>query len=151
MNVQREEEAPEHPLRYLEDVLDARRPVEFERLLATLQAQGLQQPGKTQVVVAVEMRDQHPVEAPQPHRSHHLPLGAFPAVDEHALAAAHHERAAGTTIDGGDGAGRAQEDEAEVQGYRLRRRGPSTNIRTASGAYSSGCWRKVGLAQPCHV
>ncbi len=64
------------------------RPVHDQRLVAFAQREGLQHSRQPEPVIGVEVGDEHAVHVGQPNRAHELALGAFAAVEQHAVAAA---------------------------------------------------------------
>ncbi len=109
----------EHPLRLTEQPLQPGGPVYVEWVCAPLEIERLEQPWEPQVVVAVQVREKHTVNARQPRRPHELPLRTLTAVDEQPVSPPHNQYATGAAIHGGQGTGRAQEDELKIHGRPL--------------------------------
>src|ERR687891_833304 len=87
--LERIRELSEDPPQRAEEVDEARRAVDRERELAATKRERLQHPRQTEVVVGVEVADEHLGQLRQPHRrAQELTLRSLAAVDEDALAAA---------------------------------------------------------------
>ncbi len=102
-------------------VVQTRRPVDGEPLVALAQREGLEHARQPEVVIGVKVRDEDLVQVGQAdRRAHQLPLGSLGAVEEQPFAAAAHEqRGRGATC--GRRAGRgAEEDEVEVHAVDCR-------------------------------
>ena len=79
----------EDPPQRAEELLQAGRPVDRQRQLAAAERERLQHPGQAEVVVGVEVRDEHLAQLDEADRgAQHLPLRALAAVEQQPLAAA---------------------------------------------------------------
>ena len=86
--LEREREPPEDAAQALQQLAQARRPVDRERELAAPQGERLQHAGQTEVVVGVVVREQHLAQLDEADSgAQELPLGAFAAIEEESLAA----------------------------------------------------------------
>jgi hypothetical protein len=104
--------------------------------LAPAEREGLQHPGEAQVMIGVEVGDEHLRQLDEAYgRAKQLPLGPLAAVDEDALAAAADERAGEPSPRGRHRAGGAQEDEVKIHAPSVR--GCVSRPAPAAGCYSS--------------
>jgi hypothetical protein len=116
---------PEDALQRREQVGEPRRAVNRQRRLAAAQRERLQHPGQPQVVVGVVMGDEDLRKLGQPNAgAQELTLRAFPAVDEHALAAPADQGPGKPAARRRHGPRSAEEDEVEVHGASLRGSSP---------------------------
>ena len=106
---------PDDALERAHQVGQPARPVEHEGKLAAPQREGLQQTGQAEHVVGVEVGDEDLGQIDEPNRrTEELPLGAFGAVEEQAVAAAPDEQRRGCPLGGRHRACGAQEDQVEI-------------------------------------
>ena len=106
---------PEDAAQRLEEVAQARRPVDRDRHLPSAQREGLQHPGQAEVVVGVVVRQEDLAQLDQPDiRAQELPLRALGAVEEQALAAAAQQQRGRRPLCGRHRPGGSEKDEVEV-------------------------------------
>src|SRR5690348_2055661 len=115
-------QAPEDPPQRREEILQAARPVDRQRQLASPQREGLQHPGQAEVVVRVEVRDEHLGQLRKPdRRAQQLALGALAAVEEHPLAAAADQQRGRRTLRGRHRARGSEKDQIEIHARHFGR------------------------------
>ena len=119
--LERIREFPEDPLERAEEVDEPRRAVHGERKTPSAQGERLQHPGEAEVVVGVEVRDEHLRQLDEPDgRAEELALRPLAAVEEDALPAATDQRPRQPPARCRHGARRPQEDEVEVHASSVR-------------------------------
>jgi putative nucleotidyltransferase with HDIG domain len=108
-------ELAENPPKRAEQLDESGRPVHGQRHLTPAERERLEHPGKAEVVVGVIVGDEDLGKLDQADRgAQELALGAFAAVEEHALAAPAYERARQAAFGRRNRARGAQKDEVEV-------------------------------------
>ncbi len=112
--LQREAEPADQRLEHTEEVAQARRPVDEQRLLAVGQVVALQQPRQAEDVIGVEVRQVDLVDLGQPQRALHLPLRPFAAVEQQPVPATRHQHARRRAPRRGHRAAGAEEDHVEI-------------------------------------
>jgi hypothetical protein len=124
----------EDPAQRLEQLMQPGRADDPQRRLTLHQVIGLEQAGKPEVMIGVEMGDVDVVDLDEPGGVDHLPLGALPRVDQDPAAAGADQHAGGGPPRRGHGATGAEKDDREVHG-RKRRSGRLTGRARPPGAH----------------
>ena len=113
-------EPPEDPPEGRDQVAKPGRAVDRQRKLAPTERVRLQHPRKAEVVIGVEVGQEHLAQLDEPHvAAEELALSALGAVEEQALAPATDERRSRRALGRRRGAGRPEEDDVEIHGGGL--------------------------------